>query len=997
MQPARSYVRTYVARVDGHALLAAMPLSQTESEVVQSVAAFSSILSGIGNAALLVHFAGWVSAPVHSQTRFAHRTLFFISATNLGQCIGFALGNLPVKLGAMVGCVAQALLLQFSGLSTVLWTLALAHGLWRSSCKGDGAKALLRYERPATYVAFGLPALSCIILWAQGDLGEEEDSVVQDQWCWIGVAGGSSTTDGELRFLSLYVWVALGWLWAIFVCFEVTKALQERTGAVSLLQRERAAEMARGATEQLRRLIGIFIAVWAGGLIARLYEVGAGEESFVLTLWQCATLPLAGFLNACSILLPAKLRERKRAIRTAGSGGGVGLSGSLLGATGSDNEFEDDAVALSPVVQTSEGNNWPTVSPLILSVAGSKAASAANGEEYSLAVLTWNLGEGKLSDPAQLGPLLLPNGADAAADIYLISLQECVDVDAWVSLVLASLQAGGAGTYTCTVEKIGSSQTWLGYHGHIAIVLLTSPSLSASNDFSVLGLGRQLKTGKTLPGGLGHLSNKGGVGLSFRLGGTSFAAVGCHLPSDSGGDKEGNMKSKLTKRNEQVHSLLNSLELDNLSGVEDVDCCDLFHHTFFLGDLNYRLDDSHNLDQTVAGIAKAMGVNAAAPVESEEEAEAWASLLRADELNIERAAGTVFDGWQEGRIAFPPSYRRRRELPSAGAFNSEDRLRAECYSINTGVAHDTVKTRKPAWCDRVLFHSLAGREQELQLLSYSTLEGSECAAVTVSDHVPVIARFAVHAAPHIMAATPTGGNVVVENSRRKRRLQLILSNMAIQCNATVVGHGATSEVDSEPNSAHGTIRLSSVVYPLPSEDELAPLRSTAELLNRFSWSGSARLPPALAAGRSDRAHDASIGSASSTTLDLTVPSAQVGSDRSSTELLIGDVWDRLCSSEGGVVLEFDVDEAGAWRQTHALMKLEHLSTSCNADVHTDGVVLGHFVVSLKMVADAVGSNSCGLLQLSLPVRRHSQRVATVSCGARLAEPPASLSDPLQAV
>ena len=43
------------------------------------------------------------------------------------------------------------------------------------------------------------------------------------------------------------------------------------------------------------------------------------------------------------------------------------------------------------------------------------------------------------------------------------------------------------------------------------------------------------------------------------------------------------MKSKLAKRNEQVHSLLNSLELDNLSGVEDVDCCDLFHHTFFLG------------------------------------------------------------------------------------------------------------------------------------------------------------------------------------------------------------------------------------------------------------------------------------------------------------------------------------------------------------------------------------------------------------------------------
>lgn len=950
-----------------------MPLTETESEVVQSAAAYSSILSGIGNVALLVHLAGWLSARnAHSPTRFVHRTLFFVSATNLGQCVGFALGNLPVRWGDSAGCVAQALLLQFSGLSTVLWTLVLAFGLWRSSCKGDGAKALLRYEQPATYVAFGLPALSCVVLWAQGDLGEEEDSVVQDQWCWIGVAGGSSTTDGALRFLSLYAWVTVGWLWAIFVFLEVTKALQERTSAVSLMQRERAAEMARGATKQLRRLVGIFIAVWAGGLIARLYEVGAGEESFVLTLWQCATLPLAGFFNACSILLPAKLRDRKRANRAAESGG-VGLSGSLLGATGSDNGVEGAAVNLRPDVPIIEENSLPTVSPLTLS----EAAIVATGEEYSLAVVTWNLGEAKLGDPGQLAPLLLPGGADGAvaADIYLISVQECVDVDAWVSLALACLQAGGAGTYSCTVEKIGSSQTWLGYHGYIAIVLLASPSLSASSDFSVLGLGRQLKTGKALPGGLGHLSNKGGVGLSFRLGGSSFAAVGCHLPSDSGGDKEGNMKSKLAKRNEQVHSLLNSLELDNLSGVEDVDCCDLFHHTFFLGDLNYRLDDSSTLDQTVAGIARAMGAKVAGSTAAE--VEAWASLLRADELNIERAAGSVFDGWHEGGIAFPPSYRRRRELPSAGAFTSEEQLRAECYSIKTGAAHDTAKTRKPAWCDRVLFHSLAGLEEELQLLSYSTLEANECAAVAVSDHVPVFARLVVRAAPHVIALTPTGGNAAVGKSRQKRRLQLVLSNMVIQGDATAAARGATGEVRSEPNGARG-IRICSVVYPLPSEDELAPLRSTADLLSRLSSPGSARASAAPSPGGTDQIHNASTGTASRMPSDSAVPSAEVSSDHSCSD----GGWDRLCSVEGGVVLEFDADEAGAWRQTHALIKLEQLVPPT---AYNTGVAMGQFVVSLKAVVEAGGSDT-GLLQLSLPVRRHSQRVATVSCGARLVEP-----------
>jgi len=958
-----------------------MPLTATQSEVVQSAAAFSSVLSGVGNIALLLHSSGWRAAPVHSPSRFVHRTLFFLSATNLGQCIGFALGNLPVSAGGSAGCVAQALLLQFSGLSTVLWTLVLAHGLWRSSCKGDGAQALARHERPASYLAFGLPVLSCVALWVQGDLGEEEDSVVQDQWCWIGVAGGSSATDGALRFVSLYMWVTLGWLWAIFVFHETTKALQARTDAVSLVQRERAAEMARGAIKQLRMLVGIFIAVWLGGLIARLYEVGVGEESFALTFWQCATLPLAGLLNACSILLPHKLRERTRAARGGGGASG-GLSGSLLG--GDSLTHTDDAVSLPlEAVDDSGGATGaqlpirPSLSPLTVSVGGAEASGdvSMGGSQHSLSVITWNLGEGKLSDPAQLGPLLLPapGGADAAADVYLISLQECVDVDAWVSLALACLQAETGGAYSCCVEKIGSAQTWLGYHGYISIILLASPSLVASGEFSVLGLGRQLKTGKTLPGGLGHLSNKGGVGLSFRLGGTSFAAVGCHLPSDSSGDKEGNMKSKLTKRNEQVRSMMNSLELNNLSGVEDVDCCDLFHHTFFLGDLNYRLDDSSNLDQTVAGLARAMSTKAAAAPAAaggqiaEDEAAAWSVLLRSDELNVERAAGTVFDGWREGAIAFPPSYRRRRVLPSAGAFASEDTLRAECYSINTGAPGDKAKTRKPGWCDRVLSHSLDGLEGQLQQLSYTTVEGSECEAVTVSDHVPVVSRMVVHAAPHLVALTPTGGG------SGGRQVQLVLQDLSIQLLDSPAGAGgnnaAAAAGGGSGGSSNGTIRLSTVVYPLPSEDELAPLRSAASLISHFSsptptapggGGGGGSTPGASESG-------GSFASLASSSVDVAVTGAAAAPAAAA--------WESLCSPEGGVVLQCDVDDAGAWRQTHALLKLEE-----------GGGVIGQFVISLAAVAEAMGAaGGGGALSLSLPVRRHSVKVATVSGSAKLME------------
>jgi hypothetical protein len=76
-----------------------------------------------------------------------------------------------------------------------------------------------------------------------------------------------------------------------------------------------------------------------------------------------------------------------------------------------------------------------------------------------------------------------------------------------------------------------------------------------------------------------------------------------------------------------------------------------------------------------------------------------------------------------------------------------------------------------------------------------------------------------------------------------------------------------------------------------------------------------------------------------------------------------------------VVLQCDVDDAGAWRQTHALLKLEE-----------GGGVIGQFVISLAAVAEATGAaGGGGALLLSLPVRRHSVKVATVSGSAKLME------------
>ena len=69
---------------------------------------------------------------------------------------------------------------------------------------------------------------------------------------------------------------------------------------------------------------------------------------------------------------------------------------------------------------------------------------------------------------------------------------------------------------------------------------------------------------------------------------------------------------------------------------------------------------------------------------------------------------------REPTIAFPPSYRRRKQehpLPPE-AWADAGTLRSRVYTVKSGEG-DTAKTRKPAYCDRVMVHSLAGLESQV--------------------------------------------------------------------------------------------------------------------------------------------------------------------------------------------------------------------------------------------------------------------------------------------
>jgi len=118
---------------------------------------------------------------------------------------------------------------------------------------------------------------------------------------------------------------------------------------------------------------------------------------------------------------------------------------------------------------------------------------------------------------------------------------------------------------------------------------------------------------------------------------------------------------------------------------------------FFMGDLNYRFDESVDTEECFAKI----------------EAQDLEFLRRYDQLNMERSQGRVFVGFQEPVLNFPPTYKYQ---PGTLLYERRPEKKLRC----------------PAWCDRVLWR--AKDPSQVRCLTYRRAE------LCLSDHKPVAAQ-----------------------------------------------------------------------------------------------------------------------------------------------------------------------------------------------------------------------------------------------------------------
>ncbi|XP_072965399.1 type IV inositol polyphosphate 5-phosphatase 3-like isoform X3 [Typha angustifolia] len=188
-------------------------------------------------------------------------------------------------------------------------------------------------------------------------------------------------------------------------------------------------------------------------------------------------------------------------------------------------------------------------------------------------------------------------------------------------------------------------------------------------------------------GVMGYIGNKGSISVSMSIYQTLFCFVCSHL---SAGEKVGDE----LRRNTDVQEIHRRTQFGTVASVGLPKTIHDHERIFWLGDLNYRIDLPYK--STHEHIAK----------------KDWSMLAEKDQLKRELKKGRAFDGWSEGVINFPPTYK---------------------YEINSDkyIGDDQRGSRRsPAWCDRILSFG-----KGVKLLNYRRVE------LKLSDHRPVNAIF----------------------------------------------------------------------------------------------------------------------------------------------------------------------------------------------------------------------------------------------------------------
>lgn len=184
----------------------------------------------------------------------------------------------------------------------------------------------------------------------------------------------------------------------------------------------------------------------------------------------------------------------------------------------------------------------------------------------------------------------------------------------------------------------------------------------------------------------GATGNKGGVSIRFRFYSSTIAFVCAHFAAG---------QHQVTERNADYGEIAKKISFPINRPLNSHD------YVFWCGDFNYRIDLENDKCKFIAAERD------------------FKTLLQSDQLTVSRKDGKIFEGYVEGNINFPPTYK---------------------YDMNSDDYDTSEKNRIPAYTDRILFkRNSTNPKVTYDPSNYGKIVYYGRAELKSSDHRPVSA------------------------------------------------------------------------------------------------------------------------------------------------------------------------------------------------------------------------------------------------------------------